>query len=61
MDKTAKELRDLIALYRKLAERGDVGVNLTRHFLNEIVLAEMQLGNLDDHENAKSDLTNPRP
>jgi hypothetical protein len=54
MDKIAKELRDLIALYRKLADRGDVSVNLARHCLNEIVLAEMHLRNLDDHENAKS-------
>jgi hypothetical protein len=53
MDKTATELRDRIALYRKLLA-GDVGVNVARHYLNEIVLAEMQLRNLDNYESAKS-------
>ena len=35
MDKTAKELRGRIALYRKLLGL-DVGVNVVRHYLNEI-------------------------
>jgi len=54
MDKTAQELRNRIALYRKLLAEDDLGANLTRHYLNEIVLAEMQQRNLDNHENERS-------
>ncbi len=53
MGKTAKELRDRIALYRTLLAE-DVGMNVARHYLNEIVMAEMQLRELDNHENERS-------
>ena len=54
MDKTAQELRNRIALYRKLLAEDDLGANLTRHYLNEIVLAEMQQRNLDNREDERS-------
>jgi hypothetical protein len=54
MDKTAQELRNRIALYRKLLAEDDIGANLARYYLNEIVLAEMQQRNLDNHENERS-------
>jgi hypothetical protein len=54
MDQTAKDLRDRIALYRKLLAEVDIGVNLTRHYLNEIVLAQMQQRHLGSHENERS-------
>jgi hypothetical protein len=47
MDNTAQELRERIALYRKLLAEDDIGANVARHYLNEIVLAEMQQRNLD--------------
>jgi hypothetical protein len=53
MDRAAQELRDRIALYRKLLAEDDIGANLARHYLNEIVLAEMQQRNLDSHENTR--------
>jgi len=54
MDKTAQELRNRIALYRKLLAEDDIGANLARHYLNEIVLAEMQQRNLDNREDERS-------
>jgi hypothetical protein len=53
MDYTAKELRDLIVLYRGLIAEGPE-LNATRHYLNEIVLAEMRLRSLTDHESEQS-------
>jgi hypothetical protein len=53
MGATAKELRDRIALYRTLLAE-DLGVHMARHYLNEIVIAEMQLRELDNLENERS-------
>jgi hypothetical protein len=56
MGETAKELRELrdrIALYRTLLAE-DLGMHLARHYLNEIVMAEMQLRELDNLENERS-------
>jgi hypothetical protein len=48
VDNTAKKLRDLIAIYRGLLAKGPE-LSLTRHYLNEIVLAELRLRSLTDH------------
>jgi hypothetical protein len=49
MPVTAKTLRDRIALLRRLLSE-TVDVDVTRTYLNEIVMAEMQLRELESHE-----------
>jgi hypothetical protein len=49
MPVTAKTLRDRIALLRRLLSES-VDADVTRNYLNEIVMAEMQLRELESHE-----------
>jgi len=49
MPVTAKTLRDRIALLRRLLSKS-VDADVTRNYLNEIVMAEMQLRELQRHE-----------
>jgi hypothetical protein len=52
MPVTAKALRDRIALLRRLLSE-TVDVDVTRNYLNEIVMAEMQLRELESREKRK--------
>jgi hypothetical protein len=52
MPVTAKTLRDRIALLRKLLSEA-VDVDVTRNYLNEIVMAELQLRELESHKKKK--------
>ena len=52
MPMTAKALRDRIALLRRLLSE-TVDVDVTRNYLNEIVMAEMQLRELESREKRK--------
>ena len=49
MPVTAKMLRDRIALLRRLLSEA-VDVDVTRNYLNEIVMAEMELRELESYE-----------
>jgi hypothetical protein len=53
---TAKTLRDRIALLRRLLSE-TVYLDATRNYLNEIVMAEMQLREFDGNEKKKPDRT----
>jgi hypothetical protein len=52
MPETAKTLRDRMALHRKLLSE-TVDNDETRKYLNEIVMAEMQLRALENKANKK--------
>jgi hypothetical protein len=52
MPVTAKTLRDRIALLRRLLSE-TVDVDVTRNYLNEIVMAEMQLRELESQRKKK--------
>jgi hypothetical protein len=52
MPVTAKTLRDRIALLRRLLSEA-VDVDVTRNYLNEIVMAEMQLRELESQRKKK--------
>jgi hypothetical protein len=54
MPVTAKTLRDRIALLRRLLSEA-VDTDVTRNYLNEIVMAEMQLRELESHEKKKKE------
>jgi len=53
MPVTAKTLRDRIALLRRLLSES-VDADVTRNYLNEIVMAEMQLRELESREKKKN-------
>jgi hypothetical protein len=53
MTDTSEMLRNRIALYRTLLAEG-VDLNVTRHYLNKIVMAEMQLREIESQKNEKS-------
>jgi hypothetical protein len=57
MDNTAKELRDQIAIYRELLADGPE-LSVIRHYLNEIVLAEMRLRSLTDYADERFSIGN---
>jgi hypothetical protein len=59
MPVTAKTLRDRIALLRRLLSE-TVDVDVTRNYLNEIVMAEMQLREVESHEKKKRQKKKPR-
>ena len=56
---TVKALRDRIALLRRLLSE-TVDVDVTRNYLNEIVMAEAQLRELESHEKKKRNKKKPR-
>jgi hypothetical protein len=49
---TVKALRDRIALLRRLLSE-TVDVDVTRNYLNEIVMAESQLSEFESHKKKK--------
>ena len=59
MPMTAKALRDRVALLRRLLSE-TVDVDVTRTYLNEIVMAEMQLRELESHEKKQRKKKKPR-
>jgi len=59
MPVTAKALRDRIALLRRLLSEA-VDVDVTRNYLNEIVMAEMELRELESHEKKRRKKKKPR-
>jgi hypothetical protein len=60
MPDTAKTLRDRIAHLRRLIS-GTVDVDVARNYLNEIVMVEMQLHELEAHENEKKKAKKTKP
>jgi len=59
MPVTSKTLRDRIALLRRLLSE-TVDVDVTRNYLNEIVMAELQLRELESHEKKERKKKKPR-
>jgi hypothetical protein len=56
---TAKTLRDRIALLRRLLSE-TVDLDVTRNYLNEIVMAESQLRELESDEKKRRKKKKPR-